>query len=108
MDYQGRSDLKEILVKLYGDAVAGRWEPNEQLYLVFVDLIEASSECSNALAMVPEPLPIGGSVTRWLKKQVRSKVLAFFSDNSNEHYLLCLNAIKWKFRHRFDLANFGV
>jgi hypothetical protein len=70
MDYQGRSDLKEILVKLYGDAVAGRWEPNEKLYFVLVDFIEASSECSNALAMVPGPLPIGGSVTRWLSHSV--------------------------------------
>lgn len=108
MDYQGRSDLKAILVRIYGNSIAGSWEASEQIYLAFVELVRASSECTNAVSMVPSPLPIGSPVSRWLKREVRDKVLKFFADNSNEHYLMCLDAYKWKYRHRFELANHGV
>lgn len=106
MEIYDRAHLKEFLVALFGQQ-AQSWYPNEQLFNVTYELIDASGECGEALRYIPEPIAPGRNAFKWLAKEARSKFLKTIAENK-EQYVVCLRAAAYRMAHRFHLAAQGV
>ena len=68
MDLHEQDDLRVFLVTLFGNR-ANSWPMSEKMFDLTFELIAESSGCSNAMDLVPRPLPLGGSPTNGLKKK---------------------------------------
>lgn len=106
MDIYNREYLKEFLVALYGKQ-AESWHPNEQLFDLTYKLVAESGKCSEAMRYVPEPMAVGKSPFKWLKKEVRSKFLKTLRDNK-ERYVICLRGAAYNMAFEFKLAAQGL
>jgi len=105
MDLYERQDLKDFLVKLFGNKVNG-WNMNEGVFNLTYELVAESGLCSGMMDFVPRPMPYGVSPMRYLKKELRGIFLRSISKNKDQ-YIICIRAAAFKMTTRFQEAAMG-
>lgn len=106
MDHVNKDDLKEFLITLFGNK-ARRWEMNDKIFNLTFELVAASQSCSDAIDLVPRPMPLGSAPIKWLTKEARGIFLRKLKDKK-ENYAMCLKAAAYTMSFKFDMAAQGI
>ncbi len=106
MDMQERDDLRAFLLGLYG-AQVNSWNMSDEVFNIAFKMVRESSSCSDAMDLVPRPLPVGVAPINWLKGQARKAFLRQLK-NRKEYYVSCLNYIKLHYRTHITMAGRGA
>ena len=107
LKYYERERLSSFLIALYGKQVAGKWEPNEKVLGLVLEMLDKSGQCSGLMDWVPRPINMFSSPLKALGREAIKKILKSLKDREND-YVICLAAAKYRFRGRLDLAGRGL
>ncbi|WP_087021606.1 hypothetical protein [Thaumasiovibrio subtropicus] len=99
-----KHELKAFLIQLWG-VEAQQWPINEKMFDVTFLMLEESKKCSDLMDLVPRPMPVGANPSSWLTKEVRKAIIRQLKDDK-QHYFLCVQARKLRWKMRFlEAAN---
>lgn len=101
-----QEDLAAILSRIYPPALVARWQINEEMAEILLEMSSELGNCSKLMALVPRPLPPGHRPLRYLAGEARRMLLRQLRDDDT--YLSCVRVGAAAYRSKFEAANLGL
>lgn len=100
-----KTDLRNILEKIFGFQDASRWNMNERVLEVVAKMMKEAQQCSDAMNSVPRPSFVIDK--GYLKRQLRD-IARRAINGEREFYDICAKSTRYKWRSEIEMASQGI